>query len=253
MPAMVRPIGIDHTKLRHRRVPVLGIPKIFLAKGQILQGHGEAHRPVIVFQFLAVPAYKALYPSHIRRNLRLHVKAFRLIQGSDSGFHRVHQIGLDFLKLLVGNIPLDSHHPGGQHLRALPLGQQLDALSGGIGPLVVLAGQIFHSEHPVALRRRKFLIIYLVHIRLRKDRPSCLLELLLRKPRNIVTIQITQVLNRGHPKIFSQIRHNMARFDIKARFLFHKDSDYPRHLFLHSAAQRQLTARSASILTYPPA
>ncbi|MFR5791172.1 MAG: hypothetical protein ACLUFA_12430, partial [[Clostridium] leptum] len=38
---------------------------------------------------------------------------------------------------------------------------------------------------------------------------------------------------------------------IKAWFLFHKDSDYLRHLFLHSAAPRQLTAVTLFILTYP--
>ena len=50
-----------------------------------------------------------------------------------------------------------------------PLREELDALGGGVGPLVILAGQILHREDAVTRRSLIGLLIHVVDVRLRED------------------------------------------------------------------------------------
>ena len=55
---------------------------------------------------------------------------------------------------------------GGEHARALAAADELDALGGGVRPLVELAGQVFDGEDGVGLR---YLREHVVHLRLGED------------------------------------------------------------------------------------
>ena len=169
MAAMIRPIGVDHPQFCDGRVTVFLIPEIVPAEFQVGQCHGKAHAVIIFFHLVFVPGNKARYPGHVGGHVGLHIQRFRFLQGSDPGFHRVDQIMLDPGKFLVRDGTLESHYPGGEHLGALSLGQQLYALGRRVRPLVVLAGQIFHGKHPVPFVHRQGFLKDPVHIGFRQD------------------------------------------------------------------------------------
>ena len=43
---MIRPIGVQHADLCHRRVPVLFLAEIILNMKKILKGHGKPQRAI---------------------------------------------------------------------------------------------------------------------------------------------------------------------------------------------------------------
>ena len=224
--AMIRPIGVDDAQLRHGGIALLLIAEIIAAEGQIRRRHGEAHLlPVAVQRFL-IHSGEAGNPCHICRPLRRHIQCFRLAQGGDARFHRVHQIALDPMELLIGKAPLQTHDPGGQHLGPLPLSEQLDTLGGGIRPLVVLAGQVFHSKHLPAVPQRELLIVYLIRVGLGKHGPPRLPALILRQALNIVAVEQAKRLQFPDTQVILQISQHVAGLDIKAFPLFHIYPDY---------------------------
>ena len=78
--AVVRPIGVEHSDLRHRRIPVLLIPKIPLDVLKILERHGKTQRIVELPQIVLRHIRKAVKAPHIRRlPERLHQR-LRLLQ-----------------------------------------------------------------------------------------------------------------------------------------------------------------------------
>ena len=69
------------------------------------------------------------------------------------------------------------------------LRQKLYALSGGIGTLVILAGEVFHGKHLPAFTQGKALVVYIVHIRLGKHGVASLFKFLGRQALDIISVQ----------------------------------------------------------------
>ena len=225
MAAVVAPIGIDHPQLGHGGVTMLLVPEIIPAEQQVGKCHGKSHRVEICLHFLVVPHGKAGYTGHVGGDVGLHVKALRLVHGGKAGFHGVHQIGLDFVHLVGRNAALDGNDPCGEHLGALLLGEQLHALGGGVCPLVILAGQVFHGEHLIIGGELEVLAIHIVHIGLGEDGATGGFKFFRREAVNIVAIEQAQVFNGGKPQILPQIRLHVPGFHVEAGLLFHKYSD----------------------------
>lgn len=104
----------------------------------------------------------------------------------------------------------------------LTQGEKLHALGSGIGTLVILTGQILRCENLIVIADSIVFIVYIVHIRFGKDRAGCRLKFLTGKTRNIITVQDAQILNCFEAEIVAQIRHHVARFNVKSLSFFHK-------------------------------
>ena len=162
--AVVAPVGVDHPQLGDGGVTVFLVPEVIPAELQVGQGHGKAHGVEIRLHLLLAPAGEPGDPGHVGGNVGFHLQAFRLLHGGFPALHRVDEVVLDLVKLFGGHAAQKADDFGGGHSRALPLGQQLHTLGGRVGPLVVLAGQVFHGEHLVFLRQAEVLSVHSVHI-----------------------------------------------------------------------------------------
>ena len=226
MAAVIAPIGIDHPQLRHRGISLFLVPEIIPAEQQIGKGHGKSHRIKIALHLSLIPGDKARHPGNIRRTLRLQFQGFRLLHRGHTGFHRVYQICFDLFKLFLGHISFHADHLGGKYGGTLPLRQQLNALCGGIGPLVILAGQVFRGKGPVFQGQAVLLPIDAVHVGLGKNSPCRRLKLLLAQAGNIVPVENTYFLNTGNTQVFLEISLHLGGLNIKPFPLFHKNARY---------------------------
>ena len=152
MAAVIGPVGVQDTDLGHGRIPVLFPGEILLDKTEILEGHGQVQRSVELPQRRFIHIGKALQHRYVRR-FRINVcQCFRLLQAGLPGIHGIDAVALDPVKFVVTDPAGQDIGPGCTDHRFLVLIQELDALDGGIGPLVELAGQGLHAEDPGAFR-----------------------------------------------------------------------------------------------------
>ena len=229
MAAVVGPVGVDDLQLSQAGIPLLLVSEIVPAKGEIRRRHGKPHGLPVRGDFLLRHGGEAGYPRHVGGHVGGDIQGLGLVQGGDAGLHRVDEIGLHPSEFLVGQRPLQAYHPGGKHPGPLPLGEQLDALGGGIRPLVVLAGEVFHGEHPPSLGHGEFLVVHIVGVGLGEDdapRPD---EFLRRKAFDVIADQQPQAGQLGQPQIIPQICQHMPGLDVEALPLFHKYPDHIRH------------------------
>ena len=224
--AVVAPIGVDDPQLGDGGVPVLLIPEVIPAEQQVGEGHGKAHGIKIGFHFRVVPLDKADDAGHIGGDVGLHIQALGLVHRGQAGFHRVHQIGLDFVHLFRGEAALNGDDTGGEDLGALLLGQELDALGGGVSPLVILAGEVLHGEHLIVCGEGEILSIHVVHVGLGEDGVPGGVELLGGEAVHVIAVEQAQVLNSSEAQVFPQVGFHVPGFHVEAGLLFHKYSDY---------------------------
>ena len=177
MAAVVAPVGVDYAQLGHARVALFCIAEIVLAEGEVCKAHGKAHRFMIIAQRRLIPVDKTEDSRDVRRDVRLHIEGFRHRERRGAGFHRIDQVALDFLELLVRDIAPERNDARRRNLRTFALREQLDALRGGIRALVVLPGQVLHRKNAVIRREGIIRAVKVVHIRLGKHRPAGRLKL----------------------------------------------------------------------------
>ena len=146
VPAMIGPVGVDHPDFRDGGVPVLA-DKIGLAEGDVIQVHGQAIVVDEILQPLLVQLGEALQGGNLGGNLIGNGQGFRDLQGSFPALHRVNHILLELRQLFLGQIAVQGVDLSGADQGTFALGDDLDALGGGIGPLVKLTGQGLHGEH----------------------------------------------------------------------------------------------------------
>ena len=147
MPAMIRPIRVNHFDFRQRRLPFFRVPEISLTKFQVGLAHRQPQLGDEFFPARFIQFAKPFYYRHVRRNLHIHSQSIRFHQRSFSGLHRIDAVGFHCFELTVRNIAIQCHHFGGYDLRSIFLRDDLDALRGPISPLVILPWQILHGKH----------------------------------------------------------------------------------------------------------
>ena len=148
--AVVRPVGVDYPELGNARVAVLLVAEVVAAEFEVVERHGKAHRAVVLSHLVVVPADEALNALNVVGNGSFHVERLGLVEGSQTALNGVDKVILYLLLFLVGKVALESDDSRGEHLAPLALSQKLYALLGGVAALVVLTGEIFHSEDPPA-------------------------------------------------------------------------------------------------------
>ena len=127
---------------------------------------------------------------------------------------------LDGLDVGFGKLAFQRIHLGGTNRRTLALGDQLDALAGGIRTLVELAGQILHREHGVGTEIRQ-VGVDVVHLRLAEHGRRGLGEQLLADAFHVVPVDETDVLQSSDAENGVQLVGELLGRDVKARLLFH--------------------------------
>ena len=151
MAAVVGPIGVHHPNFGDGGVPVLLVPEIGLQKFQVVQIHGKAQ---LIQQFGKsgfVHANKAGDGSYRLRNRILNRQRLRHIERRFPALHGVDDVLLDGSQLVLTYVAGKDIDLGGANGGAVALRDDLDALGGGVGPLVVLTGQRLHGENRLAL------------------------------------------------------------------------------------------------------
>jgi hypothetical protein len=87
----------------------------------------------------------------IVRNIRNIIKISRRFKRSFATFHRVDQVCLDGLDILLRQFPVQKIDRRGSDTWPFAPSDQLDALFAGIGSLIELSGKILDSEHACRL------------------------------------------------------------------------------------------------------
>ena len=144
--AVIGPVGVDHADFRDGGVAAF-FPEIGLAEGNIVQVHGKAVVRDKVRQLVTAQAREAGQGRHLRGDVVADGQGLRHVQGRFPALHRVNDVFFEFPDVLVRQRAVQSVDLGGADEGTLTLGDDLDALGGGIRPLVKLAGQRLHGEN----------------------------------------------------------------------------------------------------------
>ena len=144
--AVVRPVGVDHLDLSDGRIAAL-FSEVGAAELDVGQIHGQAALVDEAGQLVIGKGGEALDDLHVGRALEGHGQGVARLKRGFAGLHRVDDVALHGLHVIVGEIAFQVVHHRRTHSGALALADELDALARRIGALVELAGQKLHGEH----------------------------------------------------------------------------------------------------------
>ena len=128
-------------------VPALLVPEMGLGVLQVRHGHGQPHPAVQLRQEGGVAPTEAFQDQYIRGSGQRRAQGGGLGRRRLPAVHRVHQEGADPRQVARGERALEHVDPGPGHHGPGPVREELQALGRAVGPLVVLAGQVFHHQH----------------------------------------------------------------------------------------------------------
>ena len=112
---------------------------------------------------------------------------------------------------------------GGEHARALAAADELDALGGGVRPLVELAGQVFDGEDGVGLR---YLREHVVHLRLGEDHGQAFFKEPGVYPLDVVAVQDAHPPEPGRAGERGELGERALRLLVVGGALFNVNSVY---------------------------
>ena len=205
---------------------MLRVPEIRLEESQVLQVHGQAQPRQQGLQASPVQGGEARDGLHVRRDGGLRRQALRQVQRGLPALHRVDDVPLHRLCVRRRQGAEQQIDLGGADRGPLPLGHQLDALGGGVRPLVELPRQGLHAEGdavPGGQGRGG-----VVHLGLGEHRPHRPAEGGLVQPLRVVAVQQAQVLQGGDAHHGPQLPQQALGLLPEPRLLFHIDPSYHR-------------------------
>ena len=205
---------------------MLLVTEVVAAEFEVVERHGKAHGAVVLRHFVVVPGDEALDALDVVGNRGFHIQRRGLVQRGKTALDGVDQVILHLFEFFVGDVALERDHAGGEHLAALALCEQLDALLGGVAALVILTGEIFHREYLPAVLNGERLLINHIGVRLGEHDALCIVIFLFRQTLHIVAHDIAQVGDASHSEIVSDVPESLLRHYVEALPLFHKNSDY---------------------------
>ena len=148
---------------------------------------------MVSLDFIIAHINKTVNSCDIGRNVWFNIERLRNFKACNSWLNRVDDIILDFFKFFVCDVTLNGNYFCTLHLRAFTGCEKLDALSGRIGSLVILTGEIFHCKISVILRDWK-LGVNIVEVRLWKDLLYRKVKFFFGKTLSIIAIDNSQIL-----------------------------------------------------------
>ena len=195
--AVIGPVGVDHAYFRDGGVAVF-LLEIGLAEGDIVQVHGKAVVRDKVRQLVTAQAREAGQGRHLRGDVVADSEGLRHVQRRLPAFHRVNDVFFEFPDVPVRQRTIQGVDLGGADEGTLALRDDLDALGGGIRPLVKLAGQRLHGEDVSARKlngRRSG-----IQLRLGEDRLHGVPEQVFRDVFRVVPVEQPDIFQPLHAK-----------------------------------------------------
>ena len=228
--AVIGPIGVDGAQLRDGRVALLGVAEVIAAEAQILRAHRHAHGLHHVGKRLVAHGGEAFDDGHIRRDVGVHRQGFGLVHAGAARLNRVDEVRGNRVHHRPRHLrALDGIHLRADHLRSILIGaEQLQALAGAVGALVILARQVLHRQQlRVHLRQR--LIVQKVNVRLGEDDALRALKRRLGNALHVVALEDAHALDRLRAQHLAQLAAQLLRGDVIARTLLCIDSSDLTH------------------------
>ena len=226
MAAVIGPVGVQNTDLRHGGIPVLFFPVIRLNMKKVLKGHGQVQAVIKGFERALLHGGKARKCLYILRNRKFHRQGLRLFLSCLPAVHGIDAEALDGRFLL--RCQRCGDHVGGSRAdhRLLLCPQKLHALFRRVRPLVKLPRQILHGKYHIPRILGELLFIYQIHRRLGKDGSQGLAVGLLGQIFHIVADQHPHALHMADSQVLLQLLFQLPGLHGKLRLLLHKDSSY---------------------------
>ena len=219
--AMVGPVGVDDADLGDGGIAVL-VLKILLAKRDVRLVHGKAAlgdeggEAGLIELAEAVDDLDGLGLGNILG------KGFGELERGQARFDGIHHVALDGLDVLVGQLAVQDIDLGGADGGSLALGDELDALAGGIRALVELAGQELHGERGDAAGGQ--LVVGEVHLGFGEHGGDAGAEQVLVRAFHVVTVNEAQGVEPLYAEDGDELAFKLLRLYIKAGFLLHVDA-----------------------------
>ncbi len=208
MPAMIRPVRIQYTDFRFRRIPFLFF-EIVLHEFNICKIHCKPHFTPALFKLLFIPADKPLDDGNISRLPGFHFKRFGDTSVCQTGIDGIYQIIFYMFYVLNSNRTCKYNHPGTLYQRFPGSGstrpchsftEEGKTLGSRICPLVVLSRQIFPHNNSFTRIHRDIGKCTNVTLRFGKNTDSRSLNNIGRNVFYIIPIQITHTGNFMDPQ-----------------------------------------------------
>ena len=137
-------------------------------------------------------------------------------------------MSLNLPQIRFGNVSQNQIGNSRPNHRLFVFLQETDTLHRGIRPLIELPRQIFHRKNPGMLRNRNFLMIQIIHRRLRKYGTTGFLKDFLREILHIVADKYPHPV-RMNPKKAPDLLIQLSGLYCKRRLFFHIDTFYASH------------------------
>ena len=143
--AMVGPIGIDHSDFGDGGVAVFAA-EIFLAELKVIGIHCKTVFVYKFFNFFSLKLTEAFKSCNFGGNVIFDCKGFGFFKTCFSCFNGVDYVFFDFSDFGIGKFAIERINFCGSDGGSFALGNDLDALCGGVCSLVKLTGKIFNRK-----------------------------------------------------------------------------------------------------------
>ena len=219
MAAVVGPVGVEHPDFGDARVALLLVAEVGLAEGDVLGGHRETE---LGADGGGVAGGEAFEDGDVGGSgLRTTVtdRRYRDFVGVDS----VDDVALDACEVVGAEIAGEEDDLGGDDERALLAGENLNALRGGVGALVELAGEVFDGEGALVFANGKGGGSQ-IDLGLGEDLADGLVELGVAETVDVVALDDPHCFEAGKPERLAQVGEEVAGFSVKLGLLFDENA-----------------------------
>ena len=168
----------------------------------------------------------------------LHPEGSCFVKGGFSRLHRVDDVVLNFFHGLFRQCAGKQINLCRADGGALPAGEQLDALGGGISPLIELTGKRFHGEHGFSCGKSG---IHVVHLRLGEHGAHGPLKIFRCQALRVVPVHKAQPCQGGDAQNGLQFTQKRGGFLPQRFFLFNVDPLYHYRSSITASALRPMS------------
>ena len=228
--AVIGPIGIQNTDLRHGGVSLLLIVKVLLNVFEILKGHCQRKRIVQLLKLCLFHGDKAIKHGNICGFIKLCDQGIGLLAANLPGIHGVDTVCLDSGKFFVSNITQNHIGDSGANHRLFILFQESHALYCRVCSLIELTGQELYGKHSCILRNLNLLRIQIIHRGFGKYSSAGLFKHFIGDILHIIADEFSDSLHLNTEVVFDLLV-KLSRFYRKGLLLFHIDTSDVTHFF----------------------
>ena len=130
VPAVIRPVCVDHPEFGDSRVPVLCVAEILHAHSQIRLVHRKTHRSDAASHLGFCHVVESLEHLHLCRDLVMHLESLRHVKRSASRLYRVDHIIHYCVDICRHEFAIEHIYSGKSYRRSLSAAKYLYALLG---------------------------------------------------------------------------------------------------------------------------